>query len=169
MSVTTQEGISSSARTSKPLFIEIYAGKDNLSRAMEKLGYDVISVDKPEWDLDQLAQRRRLLGLAQARGSLDRTRVSTLVNYAEPQCQDTGPSRQTTPGGLTIGRTYPSRNRCTKKHQSVLDQCAYGAELPASKGERTPIRKRTRLQADLLNLTCDGSHEHLALIVMEDS
>ena len=51
------------SRTSKPFFIEIYAGKGNLSRAMERLGYDVLTVDRPDWDLDQASQRDKLLGM----------------------------------------------------------------------------------------------------------
>ena len=50
-------------RASKPLFIEIYAGKGNLSKAMAQIGYDALSVDRPEWDLDQKNQRQKLLSL----------------------------------------------------------------------------------------------------------
>ena len=50
-------------RSTRPLFIKIYAGKGNLSKAMAELGYDTLSIDRPEWDLNQKDQRRKLLSM----------------------------------------------------------------------------------------------------------
>ena len=50
-------------RSKRPLFVEVYCGKGGLSQAMRERGFDVISVDRPEWDLNQLGQRKALLTL----------------------------------------------------------------------------------------------------------
>ena len=50
-------------RGDRPLFLEVYAGKAGMSRAMEAMGFQAISVDLPEWDLRRREDRRKLIDL----------------------------------------------------------------------------------------------------------
>ena len=57
----TSQNINAFRRDHRPLFVEVYAGEGGLSRVMKERGFDVVKIDRPEWDLDQPRQRRQLL------------------------------------------------------------------------------------------------------------
>ena len=87
-------------RSSKPLFIEIYAGRINLSKAMAQLGYDTLSVDRPGWNLDQKNQRQKLLRLIKA--------LKPEAVWIAPECQ--------------LWSTMQNLNVRTEEQAEILDE-----------------------------------------------
>ena len=198
-----RENAKDKASNSKPLFIEVYAGKGGMSRAMSKLGYEVVSVERPTWDLDrsdhreavrELVRDRRpdivwcapdchlwstmqnlnvksidqATALDEARTENHRIHLALVKELYEEQHNGARLAVVEHPGGSLAWKSRAFAN--LPGRGAVLDQCAYGSQLPDDQGIPGYIKKNTRLQinddeaATKLSKRCDGTHAHVPLI-----